>query len=60
MLNADRLLNTQQFSTELTDEQMDTLLGNRDGKIYRYSWKKTTFPETILAYGDFVVQKATQ
>lgn len=54
--NATRALNTQRASFALTDTQMDTLRA----KDYRHSWKRMDAGfETILAYGDFTVEKAT-
>lgn len=54
--NASRVLNSQRASAALTSAQMDTL----KAKTYRHSWKRTdSGVETILAYGDFEVEKAT-
>jgi hypothetical protein len=54
--NLDLLLNTQRASIVLLDTETDAL----KGKTYRHSWKRMDNGfETILAFGDFVVQKAT-
>lgn len=54
--NVDPLVNTQFAFALLTDDEMDTLRG----KTYRYSWKRYDAGfDTIVAYGDFVVEKAT-
>lgn len=54
--NADRTLNTQRASVTLTDDELNTV----KAKTYRHSWKRMDAGfETVLAYGDFVVEKAT-
>jgi hypothetical protein len=54
--NADRATNTQRAQVTLTDTDMGTVTA----KAYRHSWKRTDAGnETVLAYGDFTVQRAT-
>lgn len=54
--NVDPDLNTQRAEVTLTDTELNTV----KGRTYRYSWKRMDDGgETVLAYGDFVVQKAT-
>jgi hypothetical protein len=55
--NATRASNTQRAVVTLTDTDMDALVP----RIYRHSWKRTDDgSETVLAYGNFSVQRATQ
>jgi len=55
--SSTRASNTQRAVATLADD--DTVL--LTAKTYRHSWKRTTAGnETILAYGDFVVERATQ
>jgi hypothetical protein len=54
--NAVRATNTQRATVVLTDTEMNTV----KAKTYRYSFKRMNDGnETVLAYGPFVVQKAT-
>jgi hypothetical protein len=54
--NTDPLLNTQVASVTVADTDMDLFKAG----TYRYSWKRMDAgAEVILAYGDFVVQRAT-
>lgn len=54
--NAVRASNTQRISAALTDDELNTV----KKKTYRYSWKRMNAGvETVLAYGDFIVEKAT-
>lgn len=54
--NVDPLVNTLKASVTLTDDELNTVTN----KTYRHSWKRDQSGfETILAFGDFVVQKAT-
>lgn len=54
--NVDPLLNSQVISYTLTDDQLNTV----KKKVYRYSVKRMDAGfETILAFGDFEVEKAT-
>lgn len=54
--NAVRASNSQRARVTLTDSEMNLFRA----KTYRYSWKRDDDGfETILAYGDFVVEKAT-
>lgn len=54
--NSVRAVNTQRAIVSLTDTEMNTVTV----KTYRYSWKRMDDgSETVLAYGNFVVQKAT-
>ena len=54
--NAVRTTNTQRATVVLTDTEMNTV----KAKTYRYSFKcMDDNSETVLAYGPFVVQKAT-
>jgi len=56
VFNIDPLLNTQLAVVSLTDTELNTV----KAKTYRYSWKRMDDgTETVLVYGDFVVQKAT-
>lgn len=56
VFNAVRAVNTQRGSTALTDTELNTV----KGKTYRHSWKRMDDGvETVLAWGDFVVEKAT-
>lgn len=51
-----RSANTQRAVAVLTDTQMNTI----SAKTYRHSWKRMDDgSETVLAYGDFIVEKAT-
>ena len=51
-----RATNTQRAVVTLTDTEMNTV----KAKTYRHSWKRMDDgSETVLAYGNFVVQKAT-
>jgi hypothetical protein len=55
--SATRASNTQRAVVTLTDTDMDALVA----RIYRHSWKRTDDgSETVLAYGNFAVQRATQ
>jgi hypothetical protein len=55
--SATRASNTQRAVVTLTDTDMDALVP----RIYRHSWKRTDDgSETVLAYGNFSVQRATQ
>ena len=52
----DPLLNTQVASVTVDDVDMDQFKAG----TYRFSWKRMDAGfETILSYGDFVVEKAT-
>jgi hypothetical protein len=54
--NAVRTTNTQRAEVQLTDTELNTV----SKKTYRHSWKRMDDgSETVLAYGDFVVQLAT-
>lgn len=54
--NSDPLINTQRAEVVLTDTEMNTVTQ----KVYRYSWKRMDDDsETVLAYGDFTVERAT-
>lgn len=54
--NAARATNTQRAVVALTDTELNTL----KAITYRYSWKRMDDgSETVLAYGDFIPQKAT-
>lgn len=54
--NAVRATNTQRAVVTLTDTEMNTL----KALTYRHSWKRMDDgSETVLAYGNFVPQKAT-
>jgi len=54
--NAVRATNTQRAVATLTDTELDTV----SAKSYRHSWKRMDAnAETVLAYGDFIPQKAT-
>lgn len=54
--NAVRATNTQRATVALSSADMDALTAN----AYQYSWKRiNSGSETILAYGSFVVQRAT-
>ena len=56
VFNALRASNTQRAIVVLTDTELNMVLG----KTYRHSWKRMDNDvETVLAWGDFVVQKAT-
>jgi hypothetical protein len=55
--NAARAVNTQRAELTATDTQM----GAFSSTTYRHSWKRTDDgSETILCYGDFRPQRATQ
>jgi hypothetical protein len=57
--NADRTLNSQRAFVILSDDDMNLFKGF-PAFTYRYSWKRmTTSNETVLAFGDFLPQKAT-
>jgi hypothetical protein len=54
--NSVRATNTQRAEVTLTDTELNTVTA----KTHRYSWKRMDDGnETVLAYGDFVVQLAT-
>jgi hypothetical protein len=54
--NAVRATNTQRAVVTVTDTDMNLL----KARTYRHSWKRMDDgSETVLAWGDFVVQKAT-
>ena len=54
--SATRASNTQRAVVTLTDTEMSI----QDG-VHRHSWKRTDDgSETILAYGDCIVERATQ
>lgn len=54
--DAVRATNTQRASVSLTSDETDTI----KARTYRYSFKRLDHgDETVLAWGDFVVQKAT-
>lgn len=54
--NAVRATNTQRAFVTLTDVDLNTL----KARTYRYSWKRMDADnETVLAWGDFTLQKAT-
>lgn len=54
--NVDPLVNTQKAEVQLTDTEMNTV----KAKTHRYSWKRMDDgSETILRFGDFIVQLAT-
>lgn len=54
--NANRNTNTQRAVVTLTDTDMSITAGT-----YRYSLKRTDDgSETIIAWGDFIVEQATQ
>ncbi len=53
--NVDPVLNTQKASVELTDTELDLV---RKAVTWRYRWKWMDHPETVLAYGDIVFEKA--
>lgn len=54
--NASPALNTQRAVVTLTDDEMNTV----KAKAYRHSWKRMDDgSETVLARGNFVVEKAT-
>lgn len=55
VFNVVRASNTQRALALVTDTQMN-LFRQRE---YRYSWKVMSFPETVVAFGDFLPQKAT-
>lgn len=57
--NADRNVNTQRAVVEVADTELSE--DDFDPRIYRYSFKRTDDgSETILAYGNFRLQRATQ
>lgn len=57
--SATRASNTQRATATLTDSDLDATVF--EAKVYRYSFKRTDDgSETILAWGPFVVQRATQ
>jgi hypothetical protein len=54
--NATRSVNTQRAVVTLTDTEMAIPPG-----VHQHSWKRTDDgSETILAYGDFIVERTTQ
>ena len=54
--NVVRASNTQRATVVFTDVELDALTA----KTYRHSWKRMDADyETILAFGPFIVQKAT-
>ncbi len=56
VFNVVRATNTQRAQTTLSDTEMNTV----SGRTYRYSWKRMDDGvETVLARGNFVVEKAT-
>ena len=56
VFNASVSLNTQRAEVVFTDTELNTV----KGKTYRHSWKQMDDGiETVLVYGDFVMQKAT-
>lgn len=56
VFNAARASNTQRAEVTLSDDELNTL----QAKTYRHSWKRMDAgSETVLAWGDFVLQKAT-
>lgn len=56
IFNSNRALNTQRALVTLSDDDMNLFRG----KTYRHSWKRMDAGvETILMWGNFVVQKAT-
>lgn len=57
--SATRASNTQRARVTLTDTELAS--PTFSGRTYRHSWKRLTDgSETILAYGDFRMQRATQ
>lgn len=56
IFNATRALNTQRAEVVLTDTELNTVTA----RTYRHSWKRMDDgSETVLAWGDFIPQKAT-
>ncbi len=54
--NAVRATNTQRARVIFTDTELNTVTA----KTYRHSWKRMDDgSETVLAYGPFIVEKAT-
>jgi len=54
--NVLRATNTQRAVVTLSDTEMNTV----SAKTYRHSWKRMDDgSETVLAWGDYIVQKAT-
>lgn len=59
--NATATLNAQRATVTLADTDLTAAVFGPRGGRYRYSVKRTTDgSETILAYGDFIVERATQ
>lgn len=57
--SATRSANTQRATATVTDTDLAATVF--DAKTYRYSFKRTDDgSETVLAWGNFVVQRATQ
>jgi len=55
--NASRTLNTQRASWEVSDDEMDELAA---AGTFHYSCKRTDEGyKTVLAYGEFIAEKAT-
>jgi len=55
VFNPVRSLNTQRAQAVVTATQMNAL----KSAPWRYSWKITSFPETVAAWGNWYPQKAT-
>jgi hypothetical protein len=53
--NAARDLNTQRWQCFLSNVELNTV----KAKTYRYSCKVERVPETVIARGNFIVEKAT-
>ncbi len=59
--NSVRATNTQRIRVVLLDTELTIALFGSNGGTYRYSLKYTAAGvEQILAYGDIVIQRATQ
>lgn len=59
VFNADRTVNAQRAIVEVADTEISE--DAFDPRMYRYSFKRLDDgSETILAYGNFVMQRATQ
>lgn len=60
IFNSNPALNTQKAVVEVTDSDLSASVFNPAGK-YLYSLKRTTDgSETVLVYGPFVIERATQ
>jgi hypothetical protein len=53
--NPVRALNSQRWTCSLSNAELNTV----KAKTYRYSFKIERVPETVLARGNFITEKAT-